>query len=102
MSPQRSRKLELVALKDEQQYARCLLEPGQYSIGQERTNEITVDEPSVSSRHACLTVTDSGEVLIQDTGSANGTYVDGRFAEEMTPVNLDSRIEVGACQLRLR
>ena len=38
-----------------------------------------VDDPLVSSRHARLTPVDEG-VLVEDVGSRNGTYVNGKVA----------------------
>jgi two-component system, NtrC family, response regulator AtoC len=49
-----------------------------YSIGRDRTNDIIVAHDSVSRRHACVTVNNEPE--LEDTGSRNGTRVNGRLA----------------------
>lgn len=46
-------------------------------IGRGSSNDFIVDDPVVSAKHAVITVTDSGEVFIEDCGSKNGTYVNG-------------------------
>lgn len=54
--------------------------PGQASsktIGRTRDNDIQIDHPQVSSRHALLHKIDQ-ELFIEDRGSANGTYVRGQ------------------------
>lgn len=81
--------------KEGQQLARCLLRRGRYVIGQDRRNEITVDEPSVSSKHARLTVVSDEEFLIEDLDSANGTLVNGQPAQGATPVSLESKVQLG-------
>ena len=98
----RERRLEIIVYQGTRPYARCLLAPGEYALGQGRKNEIMVDEPSVSSRHARLTVLDQDTVYIQDAGSANGTYVDEQFAQEPLLVKGGARVQVGACRVELR
>jgi hypothetical protein len=51
------RHLEAIVRDPEgRQVARCLVRRGRYIIGQDRKNEIVIDEGSVSARHARLTV----------------------------------------------
>lgn len=47
------------------------------SIGRTAGNDVVIDDPSVSKFHASLAATD-GELLVADTGSTNGTFVNGR------------------------
>lgn len=51
------------------------LAEGTQLIGRGESNDIRLPHPSVSRRHAELTVTDD-HITIRDLGSANGTYVD--------------------------
>ncbi len=81
--------------------ARCLVRRGRYVIGQDRKNEIVVDEPSVSSRHARLTVIHENEFFIEDLESANGTVVNGTRANGHVPVTLDSKVELGGTTLEV-
>jgi len=91
--------LEAVVRQDDQVVARCLLRRGRYVIGQERKNEIVADAASISGRHARLTVASDEHFFIEDLGSANGTFVDGRAIADVTPVTLDSQIALGQATL---
>src|SRR6478735_12798432 len=98
----RSHQLEFVVASGTRQFTRCLLQPGEYRIGQDPKNEITVDEPSISAQHAKLTMVDEHELYLEDLNSINGTYVDGDLAAEATPISTESAIQLGACTARLR
>jgi pSer/pThr/pTyr-binding forkhead associated (FHA) protein len=50
--------------------------PG-YVIGREAGNDIVIEDPQVSRRHAQLTQ-QGNSYLIEDIGSTNGTYVNGK------------------------
>ncbi len=75
--------------------ARCLIQRGTYVIGQDRKCEIAIDEPSVSSKHARLTIASEREIFLEDLASANGSSIDGRRITEKRRVDLRSRIEIG-------
>ena len=47
-------------------------------IGRSRVNDIIVDDITVSSEHAKITISDSGQVQIKDLNSKNGTFVNGK------------------------
>lgn len=47
-------------------------------IGRGPTNDVVVNDAVVSTTHAIITVSDFGEVTIQDLNSKNGTFVDGK------------------------
>ncbi|MGD9561187.1 MAG: FHA domain-containing protein [Pyrinomonadaceae bacterium] len=47
------------------------------SIGRTRENDLALDDASVSKLHASILLSISGEVLVADTGSTNGTFIDG-------------------------
>jgi len=53
------------------------LDQPSYMIGREAGNEIVIEDPQVSRRHAQLTRQGSS-YLIEDVGSTNGTYVNGK------------------------
>jgi hypothetical protein len=50
------------------------LKAGTNSLGRNPANDVRLDDPSVSSSH-CQIVVDSGNAVIKDLGSTNGTYV---------------------------
>jgi hypothetical protein len=52
------------------------------TIGRTRHNDIQIDAPSVSRKHAQIALTESG-YMVRDLGSENGTFVNGeRVAEQ--------------------
>jgi hypothetical protein len=53
------------------------LDADSYTIGREAGNEIVIEDPQVSRRHATLTQQGTTYVL-EDIGSTNGTYVNGK------------------------
>lgn len=89
------RPLEFVARHEGRILARVLLRVGTYTIGAERANAITLDEPSVSKKHARLDILATGEIILTDLKSANGTFVDGQLCDPPQAVGLDSLIQIG-------
>ena len=68
---------------------------GTYVIGRDLQSAIHMHSPSVSRRHACITVT-SGGVSIQDLGSKNGTFVgDVKVNGGASPLRDGDRVRVG-------
>jgi pilus assembly protein CpaF len=53
------------------------LDKSSYMIGREAGNDIVIEDPQVSRRHAQLT-RQGNSYLIEDIGSTNGTYVNGK------------------------
>jgi len=53
------------------------LDQDSYTIGREAGNSIVIEDPQVSRRHASL-LRQGNTYLIEDMGSTNGTYVNGR------------------------
>jgi hypothetical protein len=47
------------------------------SVGRTKENGLAVDDPSVSKVHASMVLNAEGRLAIADTGSTNGTFVDG-------------------------
>lgn len=52
-----------------------------HTIGREAGNDILINDPQVSRHHARLTLQDS-EYLLEDLGSTNGSYINGRRVTE--------------------
>lgn len=48
-----------------------------FSVGRAGTNDIVIDDASVSKSHAAIALNREGKVLVADTGSTNGTFVSG-------------------------
>ena len=49
----------------------------QRSVGRTRENDIAIDDVSVSKLHASLVINAESRLLLADTGSTNGTFVNG-------------------------
>jgi pSer/pThr/pTyr-binding forkhead associated (FHA) protein len=62
-------------------------------LGRSVENDISLDDITVSRRHAVLELTHEGFIL-HDNGSLNGTYVNGHRITA-TPVHHGDEIQVG-------
>lgn len=47
------------------------------SIGRTKENDIAIDNNSVSKMHASLLLNSDGDLILADTGSTNGTFING-------------------------
>ncbi len=94
-----SRPLEFIIRCEGRQLARCLVRPGRYVIGHDRLNEVSLDDPSVSAKHAVLLIVSEEEMYLEDLHSANGTFVDGQPCDHPLPVALDSLVQIGSSSL---
>lgn len=94
--------LEAVVSHDGVPLARCVLRRGRYAIGAERRNEITIDSPTVSGKHAVLTVEGDTEFSLEDLGSTAGTHVNGQAIHRPTTITLDCAIQIGATRLEFQ
>jgi len=64
-------------------------------IGRSSSNDIVIENMTVSSEHARITITDSGTVYIRDLNSKNGTYVNERRIAEETVITASDVVKVG-------
>ena len=57
-----------------------IFKPGgrRLNVGRASDNDLTLNDTSVSKIHAALLMSGEGTLLVADTGSTNGTYVNGR------------------------
>lgn len=74
------------------------------SVGRTRENDLTIDDQSVSKIHATLFVNDANKLLVADTGSTNGTYLNGeRIAYgRAVAVGEGDKIKFGDAEVCLR
>jgi two-component system response regulator AtoC len=77
-----------------------LPEHGEVVIGRAPTAAVRIDHPSLSRQHASLLVTTSG-VHLQDLGSRNGTFVNGRRLEvgESLRLGANEIVDIGELTL---
>ena len=52
------------------------------SIGRNATNDIVLNDAMISRQHAQLFILDNGQIMIKDSGSSNGTFVNGNKVVE--------------------
>ncbi len=70
------------------------------TIGREGC-DITLGDPDVSRRHAEIQVS-SGDILISDLGSTNGTFVNGERIDQPRTLRDGDEVRIGAVVWRLR
>lgn len=54
------------------------------TVGRISENSLQIEDASVSSRHAQLTLDESGDYILQDIGSTNGSSLNGKDLEPET------------------
>lgn len=69
-----------VTIRNAAQEIALTMTPGgrRVSVGRVSDNELALNDGSVSKIHAALTMNQQGTLLVADTGSTNGTYINGR------------------------
>jgi len=77
------------------------LPPGQTSVGRGSGNDVVLDDPDVSRRHAVITV--GGDfVKVADAGSTNGVTLDGvAVGSEPVAFSAGARLRLGVSTLEL-
>ncbi len=50
---------------------------GRFSVGRTGSNDLAIDDESVSKLHASLVADQNGGLSVADTGSTNGTFING-------------------------
>jgi pSer/pThr/pTyr-binding forkhead associated (FHA) protein len=88
----------LLVLKGAGVGARFLLDAAETKIGRDTTNEITLDDITVSRSHAMISKKDGYN--IKDLGSLNGTYLNA-IAVRDTKINAGDEIQIGKYHLTL-
>ena len=88
----------LLVLKGAGVGARFLLDAAETKIGRDTTNEIQLDDITVSRSHAMISKKDGYNV--KDLGSLNGTYLNA-IAVRDTKINAGDEIQIGKYHLTL-
>ena len=70
------------------------LTEGVITIGREAYNDVVLIDPEASRRH-CQISFQAGRYVVEDLGSTNGTFVNGRQIVTATTLNRGDMIEVG-------
>jgi hypothetical protein len=70
------------------------------SLGRDVNNTIVIDDPFASAEHAVLTYRGRGW-FIEDLGSTNGTYLNGRAVAGVAPLGYGDELSIGQVRLRI-
>lgn len=77
------------------------LADGVVMIGRSSECQIILDDDYVSTRHARVALDQSGGFFVEDMGSTNGTYVNGRRITHPTTITADDSVRIGRTVLKL-
>ena len=71
------------------------------SVGRTKENDLDIDDASVSKSHASLAVNGNGEMIVADTGSTNGTFVNNVRVPygKALPVREGDRVKFGTVEV---
>lgn len=90
----------LLVVRDEERTLRFPLSEGEHLLGSSRECSPRLPHPTVSRRHARLSVVD-GRIEIADLGSSNGTKVDGKLLSDALVVEPGAELTFGSLEARL-
>jgi pSer/pThr/pTyr-binding forkhead associated (FHA) protein len=74
----------------------------QITLGRAHDSTIVLDDDFASSRHARIYPDASGQWIVEDLGSTNGTYLDRTKINGPTPVPLGVPVRIGKTALELK
>jgi FHA domain-containing protein len=101
--------VEVLARISQQDHSRevsLVFKPGgrRRNVGRAADNELALNDSSVSKIHAALLMTAEGTILVADTGSTNGTFINGRRIAygESRPIEDGDVIGFGDVEVRLK
>ena len=73
------------------------------SIGRGYDNDVVVDDPYVAAHHLRVSCNEAGELVAEDLGSTNGTFLDGSKRRiTRLPIDGSQPLRIGQTLLRLR
>jgi pSer/pThr/pTyr-binding forkhead associated (FHA) protein len=75
-----------------------LLEKDATSVGRDTSSDVFLDDVTVSRVHASIERRDGGSFFVRDSGSLNGTYVNGEQVDE-TKLASGDEVQIGRFKL---
>ena len=69
-------------------------------LGRVVTNDIPIDQPGISRQHARIIASD-GQVVLEDLGSTNGTFLNGERVTAPVPLRDGDTLKLGQTTLRV-
>lgn len=81
-----------------------LKENSRISIGRAESNDLVINDPTVSKVHAGLLLNSEGQLIISDLGSSNGTFVNDERVDygKAFKVSESDEIKFGTVKVKLR
>ena len=70
------------------------------TLGRDVNNAIVIDDPFASQEHAVLTFR-GRSWYVEDLGSTNGTFVNGRAVAAVSPLGFGDEVSIGQVRMRL-
>lgn len=64
-------------------------------VGRSSTNDIQLEDLTVSSQHAVFTISDNGQINIKDLNSTNGTFVNDKRITDTTTLKQGDLVKLG-------
>jgi len=95
-----------VTMRDGQRDVHLIFKPGgkRLNVGRVSDNELSLNDSSVSKIHAALVMNQQGTLLVADTGSTNGTFINGRRISygESRPIEDGDVVGFGDIEVRFK
>ena len=74
-----------------------------FTIGRSVSADLTLDDEHVAALHASVEVASDGRITVDDLGSANGIFVDGKRHHGRVPLpSATSKLQIGRSSVRIR
>ena len=70
-------------------------------IGKNVDNDFVVNDPTVSRKHAVITIMDDGRIILKDLNSTNGTFVNGKRIQSDIVLSSSDTILLGKYSIDL-
>jgi len=98
--------LARVTMRDGPREVHLVFKPGgrRLNVGRVSDNDLSLNDSSVSKIHAALVMNQQGTLLVADTGSTNGTFINGRRISygESRPIEEGDVVGFGDIEVRFK
>lgn len=92
--------MELKLITEQGATERAVPVVGTVTIGRDPACEIALDDPRISRRHARIVLVE-GRPVVEDLGSSNGTWINGRQSVSApTALSVGDELQIGDKRLR--
>lgn len=105
VEPEKSVLVAVYTLKNQlKQTELAFSEKERKSVGRTKENDLWLDDASVSKLHAALVLNAEGQLMVADTGSTNGTFINGERIAYGKGIALgdNDKLSFGAVDVELR